>query len=44
MPLRPGMWAGLCHAEYYANYERRAYGKNQMRHGHWPIDDRADTF
>ena len=48
MPSRPGMWAGLCHAEYYAEYyadqKRRAYGKNQMRYGHWPINDGADTF
>ena len=27
MPSHPGMWVGFCHAEYYANYERRAYGK-----------------
>ena len=44
MPLRPGMGAGLCHAEYYANYERRACGKNQMQHSYWPTNDGADTF
>jgi len=44
MPSRPGMWAGLCDAEYYVNYEHRAYGKNQIRRGHWPINAGADTF
>ena len=44
MPSRPGMPPGLYDAEYYVDQKRRAYGKNQMPHGHWPINDGAETF
>ena len=43
MPSRPACGRGYVHAEYYAN-QSRAYGKNQMRYSHWPINDGADTF
>ena len=48
MPSHPVMPPGLY--EYHMMQDimpikkSRAYGKNRMRHGYWPINDGADTF